>query len=174
MAVMNGTRAAGSCIDVNSVFVSLCNAAGIPARDSFGLKLTDKVGQNCRTEFYLPGYGWVEVDPAMVLGKIMYKEDEYRGKNAPNAADWKVLKETYWTTGGSEWVCLNHDRDITLEPAQSAAHPDYMVNDDGTLNHFMFPYGEFEGKYIPGHGTESEKFRYVYTFTPEDPRDCGC
>jgi hypothetical protein len=49
-----------------------------------------------------------------------------------------------------------------------------MLNDDGTLNHFMFPYGEFDGHYVPGYGNETAKFKYTYSFKEEDPRDCGC
>ncbi len=174
VAVLSGQRDAGSCIDINSIFVALCNAEGIPARDSFGLKLQEVPGQNCRAEFYLPGYGWVEVDPAMPLGKIMYKESEYRGQDAPNAAEWEVIKETYWNTGSPSWMCLTHGRDLTFEPKQSAS-PEYMVNPDGTLNHLMFPYGEYNGRYIEGWGPTYDKtFNYVYTFEEEDPRDCGC
>lgn len=176
VAVLSGQRDAGSCIDINSIFVALCNAEGIPARDSFGYKINSdptKLGPNCRAEFYLPGHGWVEVDPAMPLGVIMYKEDQYRGENAPKADEWEVIKETYWTTGSASWICQNHGRDITFDPPQSAS-PDYMVNPDGTLNHFMFPYGEYDGKYIKGWGDFSKTFSYEYSFEEEDPTDCGC
>ncbi len=173
-------KIAGSCIDINSIFVSLCNARGIPARESFGYKIYEdqtKLGQNCRAEYYLPGYGWVEVDPAMPLGKIMYSEDEYRGKNATEekAAEWEAIKATYWVSGSPDWICQNHGRDVTFEkPADMNAAPGYMVNPDGTLNHFMFPHGEYDGQYIPGWGNYAAEFKYTYTFTPEDPLDCGC
>ena len=176
VAVLSGQRDAGSCIDINSIFVALCNAEGIPARDSFGYKINSdqtKLGPNCRAEFYLPGHGWVEVDPAMPLGVIMYKEDQYRGENAPKADEWEVIKETYWTTGSASWICQNHGRDITFDPPQSAA-PDYMVNPDRTLNHFMFPYGEYDGKYIKSWGDYNKTFSYEYSFEEEDPLDCGC
>lgn len=173
-------KIAGSCIDINSIFVSLCNAEGIPARESFGYKIYEdpaKLGQNCRAEFYLPGYGWVEVDPAMPLGKIMYNEDEYRGANVTKekAAEWEAIKETYWISGSPDWICQNHGRDLTFEePAGMNAAPGYMVNEDGSLNHFMFPHGEYDGQYIPGWGNYASEFRYVYTFEPESPFDCGC
>ncbi len=183
--ILTGDKVAGSCIDINSIFVSLCNAEGIPARESFGYKIYEgssdaektKLGQNCRAEFYLPGYGWVEVDPAMPLGKIMYHEDEYRGADATEdkAAEWEAYKETYWNYGSVDWICQSHGRDVTFEaPGEMNAAPGYMVNEDGTLNHFMFPHGEFDGQYIPGYGNYASEFKYVYTFTEEDVFDCGC
>lgn len=165
-------KIAGSCIDINSIFVAMCNAEGIPARESFGYKIFEdksKLGQNCRAEFYLPGYGWVEVDPAMPLGKVMNGTAE-KGGDA-----WESIKETYWTSGSPDWICQNHGRDLTFNsPGEMNAAPGYMVNEDGTLNHFMFPHGEYDGQYIPGYGNYSSEFKYEYKFTEENPLDCGC
>jgi len=166
-------KVAGSCIDINSIFVALCNARGIPARESFGYKIYEdpsKLGQNCRAEFYLPGYGWVEVDPAMPLGRVMRglvtKED---------TATWESVKDMYWTSGSPDWICQNHGRDLTFEePADMNAASGYMVNEDGTLNHFMFPHAEYDGQYVPGWGNYSSEFKYTYSFEAEDPLDCGC
>ena len=49
-----------------------------------------------------------------------------------------------------------------------------MVNPDRTLNHFMFPYGEYDGKYIKSWGDYNKTFSYEYSFEEEDPLDCGC
>ena len=170
-------KIAGSCIDINSIFVALCNAQGIPARESFGYKIYEgsssdektKLGQNCRAEFYLPGYGWVEVDPAMPLGRVM------NGAVEKGTPEWEAAKETYWTSGSPDWICQNHGRDLTFEsPAEMNAAPGYMVNPDGKLNHFMFPHGEYEGRLIPGWGSFASEFKYVYTFKEESLIDCGC
>jgi hypothetical protein len=169
-------KVAGSCIDINSIFVALCNAQGIPARESFGYKIykgssdtNTKLGQNCRAEFYLPGYGWVEVDPAMPLGRVM---NGYIEKGTP---EWEAAKETYWISGSPDWICQNHGRDLTFTaPGELNAAPGYMVNPDGKLNHFMFPHGEYDGQLVPGWGNNAAGFKYVYTFAPEDPLDCGC
>jgi transglutaminase-like putative cysteine protease len=71
----------GKCADLNGLFVGLARAAGIPARDVYGLRVapsrletrslglsdTDATrGQHCRAEVYLTGFGWVPVDPADV------------------------------------------------------------------------------------------------------------
>lgn len=165
-------KKAGSCIDINSIFVALCNAEGIPARESFGYKIYEdptKLGQNCRAEFYLPGYGWVEVDPAMPLGRVM------NGVVEKGTPEWEAVKETYWVFGSPDWICQNHGRDLTFEsPAEMNAAPGYMVNPDGKLNHFMFPHGEYDGQYIPGWGSYPSEFKYQYKFEAEDPLDCGC
>jgi len=50
----------GKCTDIHSVFVSLARAAGVPAREIFGLRQGKKNGQDisgwqhCWAEFYLP------------------------------------------------------------------------------------------------------------------------
>jgi transglutaminase-like putative cysteine protease len=170
--ILSGDKIAGSCIDINSIFVSLCNAEGIPARESFGYKIYEdpsKLGQNCRAEFYLSGFGWVEVDPAMPLGRVM------NGAVEKGTPAWETIKETYWTSGSADWICQNHGRDLTFDPpGELNAAPGYMINPDGTLNHFMFPHGEYDGQYIPGYGNYASEFKYVYEFKEEDPLDCGC
>ena len=77
----------GKCADINALFVALARAAGIPARDAYGLRVADsqlgyrslgKAGdvtraQHCRAEFYAASHGWVPVDPADVR-KVMLEE----------------------------------------------------------------------------------------------------
>ena len=54
-------RPGGKCTDIHSVFVSLCRAAGVPAREVFGIRQGKKAEQDitkwqhCWAEFYLPG-----------------------------------------------------------------------------------------------------------------------
>ena len=166
----NNGRNAGSCMDMNSVFVALCRAEGIPARNCFGLRFTTG-GPNCRAEFYLPGYGWVAADPALAI-------KQGRGLDGPpkhdHDATWEGIKDKYWGNGEENWICLNVGRDIWLTPKQSAITGNYqeVVNPDGTINLFMFPYGEFGGKYIPCQNRSS--FKYEYSFIEQDPADCGC
>jgi transglutaminase-like putative cysteine protease len=67
----------GKCADINSLFVGLARAAGLPARDFFGIRVADskvtkslgKSGdvtkaQHCRAEVYIDNKGWLPVDPA--------------------------------------------------------------------------------------------------------------
>src|SRR3981189_775250 len=74
----------GKCADLNALFVGLARAAGVPARDLYGVRAADskevkslgKSGditraQHCRAEFYVASHGWVPVDPADVRKVIL-------------------------------------------------------------------------------------------------------
>jgi transglutaminase-like putative cysteine protease len=70
----------GKCTDISSVYVALTRAAGVPAREVFGLRLGKKPTeditqyQHCWAEFFLPGYGWVPVDPADVRKAMLVEK----------------------------------------------------------------------------------------------------
>ena len=70
----------GKCTDISSVFVALARAAGVPAREIFGIRLGKKAEeditgwQHCWAEFYLPGYGWVPADPADVRKAMLVEK----------------------------------------------------------------------------------------------------
>ena len=174
VSILEGKRNAGSCMDMNSVFVALCRAEGIPARNLFGLRFTTG-GPNCRAEFYLPGYGWVPADPALAI-------KQGRGLDAPprndHNATWEGIKDKYWGSGEENWICLNMGRDIILNPPQSVVTDEYLEvlnpakDGKSTINLYMFPYGEFDGRYIPCQ--DRGNFKYEYSFDEEDPVDCGC
>ncbi len=78
----------GKCADLNALYVGLARAAGLSARDVYGIRVaTSDLGykslgpstenitkaQHCRAEVYLSGYGWVPVDPADVR-KVVLEE----------------------------------------------------------------------------------------------------
>ena len=39
----------GKCTDINSVFVGLCRASGIPAREMFGVRINEQISQRIST-----------------------------------------------------------------------------------------------------------------------------
>jgi transglutaminase-like putative cysteine protease len=56
----------GDCGSQSMYFVSLCRAAGIPARSTGGLQLVPTIeGDHFWAEFYLPNYGWIPVDTSI-------------------------------------------------------------------------------------------------------------
>jgi transglutaminase-like putative cysteine protease len=78
----------GKCADLNALFIGLVCAAGIPARNVYGIRVvSSKFGykslgtgsevvtkaQHCRSEVFLAGYGWVATDPADVH-KVVLEE----------------------------------------------------------------------------------------------------
>ena len=99
----------GKCADIHSVFVALLRAAGIPARETFGLRLGTEdaqditTWQHCWAEFFLPSYGWVACDPADVL-KLMLTER--LGASDPKVAAARPALPALPCSGepGSEWV----------------------------------------------------------------------
>ncbi|MBX3611338.1 MAG: transglutaminase domain-containing protein [Hydrogenophaga sp.] len=135
----------GKCADLNALFVGLCRAAGVPARDVYGLRLVPsafgykelggnpanlKGAQHCRAEAYLAGYGWVAMDPADVL-KVMRQETPDWIKDRKNAVAAPVDAALFGSWEGN-WVGWNSASDVTLPGSVSAQ----------TLPFLMYPNGE--------------------------------
>lgn len=145
----------GKCADINSLFVGLARAAGIPAREAFGLRVAESGlfkslgrsgdvsgAQHCRAEFYLAGAGWVPVDAADVRKAVLEEKLEL--------ADPRItaLRERLFGNWEMNWVTFNHARDFALEPEAAA----------GPLNFFMYPYAEIGG--TPRNGQNPLEFVY--------------
>lgn len=140
------TTKAGKCTDINSVFVGLCRAAGVPAREMFGVRINDTNitgNQHCWAEFYLPGTGWVAADPADVLKAVLTNEWD------KESAEAKEMQEYYWGNSDEKRVELSAGRDITLSPAQSGE----------ALNNFGYPYAEVDGQAVDYYAPDT----FVYT-----------
>ncbi len=142
----------GKCTDISSVFVALCRAAGVPAREIFGIRLGRKAeeditgSQHCWTEFYLPGYGWVPADPADVRKAMLV---ERLGKD-----DMKTLEYRRYFWGGIDRyrMVISTGRDIMLNPPQAGP----------PLNTFGYPYAEVGGRAVDW--LDPKAFSYKFTF----------
>ena len=126
----------GKCADLNGLFVAMCRSLGIPARDSYGVRIADsrrgyqclgKSGdiskaQHCRAEFYTASLGWVPVDPADVR-KLVLEE----GGGLP-LSDPKVQTARGQLFGGWEmnWLVYNHGHDVGLPGARGLPVPFLM------------------------------------------------
>ncbi len=141
----------GKCTDIHSVFVALCRAAGVPAREIFGIRLGKNpvqdisTWQHCWAEFYLPGYGWVPVDPADVR-KLMLKRNLQL--DDPKTAE---LRAYFWGGWDAYRVELARGRDLVLNPPQQGA----------PLNTFGYPYAEVGGEPLDFYDPAS--FKYSFT-----------
>jgi hypothetical protein len=131
------TKRSGKCADLSSVYVALARAAGVPAREVFGLRLGKKIeqdmtgGYHCWAEFYLPGTGWVQVDPADVRKIMLIDKIELAHTKT------KDLRTFYFGSVDAYRIILRHGgRGLQLKPEQRA----------GPLNYFMYPYAEIDGK----------------------------
>jgi transglutaminase-like putative cysteine protease len=116
----------GKCADINGLFVGLVRAAGIPARDIYGIRVAPSAfgyhslgantpditkSQHCRAEVYLEAYGWVAMDPADVR-KVMLEEV----KGGLPLTDPRVEAVRKGLFGGwdSNWMPYNHVNDVAL------------------------------------------------------------
>jgi transglutaminase-like putative cysteine protease len=125
----------GKCADISAVFVTVARAAGIPARDVYGLRLANpkngdiSSGFHCWAEFYLPGEGWVAVDPADVRKMMLVHDLELE-----KSAEWKSF---FWGSDDLFRVVLEKDaRGVEFNPSQEGP----------ALNYFMYPYAEINGQ----------------------------
>ena len=154
----NFGRAGGHCTDLNSTFVALCRASGIPAREMFGIRLgknaTDDASgfQHCWAEFYLPGTGWVFADPGDVLKAVKGSNKNMSIEDVNNAKENANIEE-FWAKVDNNRIVLSRGRDITFEPAQAW----------GTCNTFGYPAAEVGGKRNPLDFTVAKDFKYTIT-----------
>jgi transglutaminase-like putative cysteine protease len=116
----------GKCADLNALYVGLARAAGLPARDAYGIRVANSSefkslgradditgAQHCRADVYLNGYGWVPVDPADVRKVVL--EENLPGEQLP-LDDPKVKKARAKLFGAWEmnWLLYNYSHDVKL------------------------------------------------------------
>lgn len=141
---------AGKCTDINSVFVALCRAAGVPAFEVFGLRINASdvtKNQHCWAKFYLPGTGWVIADPADVLKMVLTNKWTKDQKETAQARAY------YFGNCDEKRVALSRGRALTLHPAQKGE----------PLNNFGYPYAEVNGKPVDWYAPET----FVYSIAFE-------
>lgn len=133
----------GKCADLNALYVGLARAAGLPARDVYGVRVANSAefkslgradditgAQHCRAEVYLNGYGWVPVDPADVRKVVL--EENLPGEQLP-IDDPKVKKARAKLFGAWEmnWLPYNYSHDVKLPQSRGAE-----------IAYLMYPQGE--------------------------------
>jgi transglutaminase-like putative cysteine protease len=142
----------GKCTDISSVFIALCRAAGVPAREVFSVRLGKKAEeditnwQHCWAEFFVPGYGWVPADPADVRKAMLVEKLDL------NDAKAKGYREYFWGGIDPYRVVIAAGRDLVLNPPQAGA----------PLNTFGYPYAEVGGKVIDFYEPKSFVYRITY------------
>jgi transglutaminase-like putative cysteine protease len=145
-SMLEGGQLCGKCVDINSLFVALARAVGIPAREVYGIRVADSelakplgksgdisTAQHCKSEVYLSGYGWVSVDPADVAKALEEKL---------SADEVQKIRTYLFGSCEANWLAFNHGRDFMLNRPQSGL----------PLNYFMYPYCEVDGKRISADG----------------------
>jgi transglutaminase-like putative cysteine protease len=128
----------GKCADLNALYVGLARAAGLPARDVYGIRVgksqigykslgasseTITKSQHCRAEVYLTEFGWVPVDPADVR-KVVLEEPP---GNRP--LDDQMVKDARARLFGSwemNWMAYNFGHDVAL-PGSTGAPVSFLM-----------------------------------------------
>lgn len=154
----------GKCADLNALYVGLARAAGLPARDVYGIRVAkSELGykslgtasenvtkaQHCRAEVHLAAYGWVPVDPADVR-KVVLEEPP---GNRPRDDD--MVKKAHTRLFGSwemNWIAYNFAHDVAL-PGSSGAPVGFL----------MYPEAETAGGRLDC--LDPDNFKYEITAT---------
>jgi transglutaminase-like putative cysteine protease len=143
----------GKCADINALFVGLCRASSIPARDIYGIRLVPsafgyrelggnpaslKGAQHCRAEVHLKGHGWVAMDPADVT-KVMRQETAEWIKDAGHPIVAPVRKALFGAWEGN-WMGYNSASDMALPGAQQQKLAFFMYPQAETASGALDPY----------------------------------
>ena len=162
-AMLETGNMGGKCGDINALFVGLCRAAGVPARDVYGIRLVPSAfgykelsgnpanlarAQHCRAEVFLAQYGWVAMDPADV-GKVMRLETPEWVKTTNHPVVTPVYKALFGGWEGN-WLAFNTAHDVALPGSEGPK-----------IGFFMYPNAEnANGRY---DSLEPDQFKYTIT-----------
>ncbi|HEY7791616.1 MAG TPA: transglutaminase-like domain-containing protein [Vicinamibacterales bacterium] len=153
----------GKCADINALYAGLARAAGLPARDVYGVRVgpsrrgfkslgistSDATrAQHCRAEVYLRPYGWVPVDPADV-GKVALEEPP--GHLSPESEPVQRARAMLFGSWEMNWMAYNYSHNVQLPGAQHV----------GDLGFLLYPQCETADGLIDS--LAPDQFRYRIT-----------
>jgi transglutaminase-like putative cysteine protease len=122
----------GKCADLNALYVGLARAAGLPARDVYGIRVAkSELGykslgassenvtkaQHCRAEVYIGNFGWVPVDPADVRKVVL---EEPPGNRSLDDDMVKNARARLFGSWEMNWVAYNFAHDVALPGSNGA------------------------------------------------------
>ena len=145
----------GRSADINGLFVAICRAIGIPARCVYGLRvgpsrLFRSLGlngddatraQHVRAEFYVPGFGWIPVDPSDVRRAVAMEGLSDRDSKLQS------LRKILFGVWEMNWIAFNVGTDVELPGRQTR------------IPFLLLPQLEAEGKLRDG--TDPAGFAYT-------------
>jgi len=152
----------GKCADLNALYVGLARAAGLPARDVYGIRIAPSrfgykslgtsnevvsKAQHCRAEVFLTGFGWVPVDPADVRKVVL---EEPPGQLALDDPKVVAARKTLFGSWETNWLAYNFAHDVEL-PGSSGPKVGFL----------MYPQAEVGGERLDS--LEPDGFKYVIT-----------
>jgi transglutaminase-like putative cysteine protease len=152
----------GKCADLNALYVGLARAAGLPARDVYGIRVAkSELGykslgaasenitkaQHCRAEVHIGGYGWVPVDPADVRKVVL---EEPPGNRTLHDGMVEKARARLFGSWEMNWIAYNFAHDVAL-PGST----------DAPLGFLMYPQAETSAGRIDS--LDPETFKYEIT-----------
>ncbi|GAB3488952.1 transglutaminase family protein [Curvibacter fontanus] len=162
-AMLETGNLGGKCADLNAIFVGMCRAVGLPARDVYGLRLAPsafgykelggnpaslKGAQHCRAEVYLKDYGWVAMDPADVAKVMRLETAEWiKDTSHPVVAPLNAALFGGWE---GNWLAWNMAHDVALPGSQGPK-----------LGFLMYPVAETGDERLDSYSPDA--FRYQIT-----------
>ena len=148
----------GKCADLNALCVGLARAAGLPARDLYGLRVAPSAqfpslgraggnvttAQHCRAEVWADGVGWIPVDPADVRKVVL---EENKPLSDPYVAK---AREALFGSWEPNWIAFNDAHDIMLPGSKGKPLP-----------FLMYPQAETGATRLDS--LDPQQFRYTIT-----------
>ena len=123
-SMLQSGNLSGKCADINGLMTGLARAAGLPARDVYGIRVAGSrlfkcIGasgvvskaQHCRSEVFLDDAGWFPVDPADVRKVIL---EQGLAVDSPEVS---ALRERLFGAWEMNWLGYNSATDIILPGA---------------------------------------------------------
>jgi transglutaminase-like putative cysteine protease len=150
----------GKCADLNALFVGLVRAAGIPARDVYGIRVAPSrfgykalgansevitKAQHCRAEVFLAGYGWVATDPADVRKVVLEEPPTNLAIDDPKVV---AARKTLFGAWEGNWLAYNFAHDVAL-PGSTGSRIGFL----------MYPQGETDNTRLDC--LDADAFKYV-------------
>jgi|SRR5579862_430132 len=152
----------GKCADLNALYVALARAAGLPARDVYGIRVAASdlgykslgaasehitKAQHCRAEVYIDGYGWVPVDPADVRKVVL---EEPPGNRTLHDEMVEKARARLFGSWEMNWMAYNFAHDVALPGSH-----------EKPVGFLMYPQAETSEGRIDS--LDPENFRYEIT-----------
>ena len=161
-AMLETKNLKGKCADLNALFVGLARAAGVPARDVYGVRVAASQhgykslgansevitkAQHCRAEFYAHGHGWIPVDPADVRKVVL---EEPPGNLAVTDEKVQRMRKVLFGAWEMNWLAYNYAHDVQLPGAKGPK-----------VAFFMYPNAETAAGRLDQ--LDPDAFKYVIT-----------
>ena len=152
----------GKCADINSLAVALNRAAGLPARDVYGVRLGPSKfqaslgaksadvthAQHCRAEVWLDGEGWLPIDPADVRKVVL------EAQLPVTSPQVKSERERLFGSWEMNWAGYNSATDVQLPGSATPPREHFL----------MYPLAITAAGEVDQ--LDADSFRYRLTSTP--------